>query len=433
MLNSRTHARARTRLSRLSLVVLLAAVPLLGACTKDLDSTGTCSILCPDQQLDVEQVVLDAVGLDTTIAIFPLLGEEQAIVLANEGSQLDTRGFYRFDGTPIKYLPLGQDSADITVLHEAHLRVRMDTTLAEAPPGTVVEVYDVDSTAPDEDVEALLSLFTPDRLFGSVTVQDPIVTDTLTVPLDPAHVLSSLLANRRVRVGLRVIAPSGRATLPLAPLEASLSLNPLPDTDVSVVRSSPVSYTPSSDPTLRSMLTSYMQVHTGSAPLPPETLAAGGMPGARTLLRFNLPTAIIDSSSIVRATLVLTQKAVAGASPGDSVLLVPVPVQASSAVTDVVQSILLSGQPGGGGLEARVIDTLSLAASEEGPREFELQGLLTAWRSGTQYGPQRAIVLAINREGLNPVQVHFYSREAPEGLRPRLRITYIPRVDLGIP
>lgn len=433
MVNSRKRARVRTRWSRTILVALLAAIPLLGACTKDLDSTGTCSILCPDQQLDVEQVVLDALGLDTTIAIFPLRGEEPAILLSYEGSVLDTRAFYRFDATPTKYLPLGQDSADITVLHQAEFRVRMDTSLAEVPAGSVVEVYDMDSNAPDEDVEALLSLFTPDRLFGSASIPQPIVTDTLKVQLDPAHVLASLLANKRLRVGIRVIAPSGRVSIPIAPLEASVNLNPLSDSDVSVVRSSPSSFTPSADPTLRRSLTSYMQVHTGSAPLPDATVAAGGMPGARALLRFDIPSSIIDSSSIVRATLVLTQRPVAGASAGDSVLLVPVPVQASSAVTDVVQSILLSGQPGGGGLASRVIDTLRLAANGEGPREFELQGLLTAWRSTTQYAPQRAIVLAIDREGLNPVQVHFYSREAPEGLRPRLRVTYIPRVDLGIP
>jgi hypothetical protein len=432
MANPRTRTQARTRSSRLSLIALLAGLSLLGACTRDLDSTGTCSILCPETELDVQQVVLEPISMDTTIAIFPLRGEEESLLLSNEGTSLDTRAFYRFDGTPTRYLPLGQDSTDITVLHDAYFRVRMDTARATIAAGSVVEVYDVDGDTPDADVQVLLTRFTPDRLFGSVTLSDPVSTDTLRVPLDPGHVLTSLLAKQRIRVGVRVVAPDGRVVIPVAPLEAALVLNPLPDSDVSIITSSPASSTPSTDPALRRSLTSYMLVHTGSAPLPDATVAAGGMPGARSLLRFDIPASIIDSASIVRATLVLTQRPVAGALESDSALLVPVPVQASDAVTDVVQSILLSGHPGGG-LDSRVIDTLRLAANGEGPRELELQGLLSVWRSGTAYRPQRSIVLGIDREGLNPVQLHFHSREAPEGLRPRLRITYIPRVDLGIP
>ena len=69
--NLRTRVRMRTRLPRISLFAFLAGLVLLGACTRDLDSTGTCSILCPEHELDVQQVVLEPVSIDTTIAIFP--------------------------------------------------------------------------------------------------------------------------------------------------------------------------------------------------------------------------------------------------------------------------------------------------------------------------------------------------------------------------
>src|SRR5690606_6437935 len=367
------------------------------------------------------------------LAMFPLRGEELALLVASEGSTLDTRAIYRFDATPTRYLPLGQDSVDIEVLHDAFLRVRLDTTNASIPDGTVLEVYDIDGDSPDGDTDVLITRFIADRLLGSHPIEAPMIDDTLHIDLDTDRLLTALLARERVRLGVRAVAPAGRVLVPLSPVEAALGIDPTPDANLGVITTSPQSLTPTDDPTLRRSLTSFMLVAEGSVPAPDGVLVAGGLPGSRSLLRFQIPTAILDSASIVRATLVLTQLPVPGAPAGDSALLVPVPVQASDAVTDIVQSILLSGQPGGGGLESRIIDTLRLAANGEGERELELQGLLGLWRSSTTNRPQRAIVLQIQREGLTPVELHFHSREAAEGLRPRLRVTYIPRVNLGLP
>lgn len=413
--------------------MVAALVSTLGACTRDLDSTGTCSLLCPEQEIEVQQAILEPVILDTTLALFPIRGEEQALLVAAEGATLDSRAFYRFDATPTRYLPLGQDSVPITVLHDAFLRVRVDTMNARVPEGSVLEVYDVDGDTPDEDVDVLLTRFTPDRLLGSLVLVPPLIDDTVRVPLDRERVLDVLLANERLRVGVRATSPDGRVLLPLAPLEAAIGIDPTPDANIGVIITGPESRTPVEDPNLRRSLTSYMLVAAGSSALPEDVISAGGLPGRRTLMRFEIPPSILDSSSIVRATLVLSQVPVPGAPVGDSALLMPVPVQASDAVTDILQSILLSGNPGSGGVDSRVIDTLRLAAVGEGDREIELQGLLAVWRSSTTGRPQRAIVLQIAREGLTPVELRFHSREAPEGLRPRLRLTYIPRVNLGLP
>lgn len=430
----RTRASDRSRPVRRSLLLLLAALPLLGACTRDLESTGTCSILCPDQDMQVQQLVIEPVSFDTTVAMFPLRGEESQLLAAWEDGGIDTRVFYRFDATPRRYLPLGSDSVPITQLYDAYLRLRLDTLTSVLPEGTTLEVYDVDGDTPDADLEVLPTRFTADRLFGTFTPTLPLTDDTVRVELDTDRVLASLLANGRIRVGVRAVAPEGRVLVKVAPLDAVLAIDPTPeDDDLGVIFNSPLSRTPTDDPTLRESLTSFHYVVQGSPPLAAGTMAAGGLPGQRALLRFDIPPQILDSTNIVRATLVLTQVPVPDAAPDDSALLVPMPVQASDAVTDVIQSILLAGHPGGGGLESRVIDTLRLASVGAGTRELELQALLAAWRSSTTLRPQRAIVLAIQNEGLTPAELRFYSREAPDGLRPRLRLTYIPRVNLGIP
>src|SRR5690606_2941823 len=97
------------------------------------------------------------------------------------------------------------------------------------------------------------------------------------------------------------------------------------------ITTSPESRTPENDLELRQSLTSYMVIREGTEPLSEESLGVGGMPGMRALMRFDIPSSILDSSSIVRATLLLTQHPAPGAVAGDSARLVPVPVLASDA------------------------------------------------------------------------------------------------------
>jgi hypothetical protein len=42
-------------------------------------------------------------------------------------------------------------------------------------------------------------------------------------------------------------------------------------------------------------------------------------------------------------------------------------------------------------------------------------------------------VLRSNTDGTGPLAVRFFSSEAPPSVRPRLRITYIPSVAIGVP
>jgi hypothetical protein len=48
-------------------------------------------------------------------------------------------------------------------------------------------------------------------------------------------------------------------------------------------------------------------------------------------------------------------------------------------------------------------------------------------------GSTRALVLRAAAEGAQAGEIRFYSNEARADLRPRLRISYIPRVQFGIP
>ena len=55
------------------------------------------------------------------------------------------------------------------------------------------------------------------------------------------------------------------------------------------------------------------------------------------------------------------------------------------------------------------------------------------WRTQSADTTARAIVLRSAREGFSAVQVTFNSSSAPAPLRPQLRISYTPRIPLGLP
>src|SRR6185436_5951807 len=91
----------------------------------------------------------------------------------------------------------------------------------------------------------------------------------------------------------------------------------------------------------------------GSPRPPADLLGAGGLPVKRSYLRFNLPSDIIDSSTLVRATLLLTQKPTpAGVRRADTLNVFPVAIVASPTVTDIGTALSFATAPGALGLTA---------------------------------------------------------------------------------
>jgi hypothetical protein len=79
------------------------------------------------------------------------------------------------------------------------------------------------------------------------------------------------------------------------------------------------------------------------------------------------------------------------------------------------------------------VDTLRLMPGEGALRTLEIVQLVRAWRIVGSERATRALVLTAFQEGSSPGELDFYSTEAPEDVRPRLRLTYVPRRGFGIP
>jgi hypothetical protein len=410
-----------------------ALLAVLGGCSENVTSSLGCPELCTDQSAQLRDTLLtNAVVLDTTFTGFPLLGETRDIALVARGDTADVRIIARFDSLPSRYTPLTpQPDSLIAVVDSAALLFRVDTTFQKPTVPLTIDAFDVDTTAADTVPTTLLPLFRADRLIGSMTYGIAEVKDTLRLPISNAAVLAKVRSGARLRIGLRLRAVQSQSLLVLGNSFAPrIRFRVAADTTIRPDTVFLKSATPASDASVSTSLLLYPLKAAGALDRPgSDRLALGGIAGARNYLRFEIPAIVLDSVQVIRASLELTQRPsrFAGGNQ-DTLTVVTHAVVAGEAVTDLYTAAQFLGAPGN-----FPVDTLRLVPRDSGMRSLEIINVVRAWRFvGTTRTP-RALVLRVPEEGLRAGEVNFFSIDAPAAVRPRLRLTYVPRRGFGLP
>ncbi len=414
------------------LLAAAAAVVAIAACSEQLDAGKSCPLLCPEQSVNLRDTTIDAVLTDTTITGLPPIGTEKSLMLSSHGDTLDTRAIIRFDTIPQSYSKTAFDSVIVhidTAMIVAPIIHPDSLHLAKSP--VTVEVYNVDTTGTDTSSAILASLFRPNRLLGSKTFAPESLLDTLRIPISTDSVLTRILAGTRLRVGLRLRSNPGfdlRIGTSNSGTAVTLYIKASKDTAALPVVVSPVSNTPLNQTFLSGPLADFTIVVSGLSTNPATILAVGGVPSRRTYFHFDVPSRIVDSTTVVRASLLLTQLPNRRVNPHDSIYVYPLPILASPVVNNIANSLQFLGATGQFGL-----DSVLIAPADSGVRSFELAGLVRTWKNQTPEVSPRSIGLVSGGEGQLPGEFDFSSTKGPAALRPRLRITYVPQTSYGVP
>jgi len=415
--------------ARLKLAGLVILTAIAAACTEKLDNSAGCPILCPDQGGAIETVTLDAISLDSTVSALTGQGTETSLFLANRGDTLDSRAVIRFDSIPARYVKPGSDTTTfaITEPDSVILRLLVDTIGGKVPGPVTLDLYDVNSDAPDTAIAPIAALFTNDRLIVTSTFQTTALKDTIRVTIPPAAIVAR--KGGRLRIGIRARS-TGSVQLRLLAQEGSvaptqLSFRPAADTTIARITLSPYSKTPADQPVLASSLADYTLLVKGTPLGPPSTLNIGGLPASRVYLRFVVPSFLVDSVDVIRATLLLTQLPNSGLDATDTVSIVSNVSLAAVAVTDVAKASQITAQGS--------TDTLKVLPGGSGLKTLEVASIVTIWRFQKETETPRAVVLISTREGQSPLEGRFFSIEASPNQRPRLRISYSTRKSTGLP
>jgi len=416
----------KVSLAWLRLGSLAAAFIGAAACTENLGGDGACPILCPTQGGDIQNVTLDAIVFDTTVLTLSGLGTEPGLLLASRGDTLDTRVVIRFDSLPTKFNASVDTGRTILSVDSAHLRLRLDTLSLKVSGPLTIEAFDVDTVANDTSTAAIAALFRPDRFISSQSFARADLRDSIRYNISNEVVLAKIRAGARLRIGLRAV---GSAQVRILAVESGagpqLSFRPTRDTTFRPLIVTPLSKTPVGESLVAMNLSDYTVLLRSPSTAATNTLNIGGLPARRTYIRFNIPSSIIDSSTVVRATLLLNQIANTSLDPGDTIFLVPQIVVAGAVVTDPARASQV--------ISDGALDTLKVRAGDSGEKQIELVRAIPFWRSQRPEVTPRAIVIRTLAEGNSPLEARFSPLEAQAGLRPRLRISFTPRAPLGLP
>lgn len=435
---------------RYRLLAFAAAAAIYGvaaACSESLPEGRACPALCPDQNVQIVDTTLDGLNtlsIDTTIAGYPLLGTEPELLIAGNSDSIDVRGIIRFDSMSVTYLDPVTDTQTVpSHVHAPYLRLVFDTLSyrprGSSAPGPILAVYDVDTVGADTSVGVLASLFRPDRLIGgpqSLSVGE----DSIRIPLDSTKIEAHVAGDRTIRLGIRLLhtgvgPPDGRLDILNATSGTPPVLSFVPDTDSSQVKTiEPKSTTPSYDSALAQRLLNYPLIVSGTAPPLGEHLDVGGMPARRIFMQFVLPTHIVDSSTIVRATVTLhllpnTRRGFF-TSPPDSMGVLAEGIVSTPAVTD-------PGHEAGFNAPSTVIgiDTSYYGSAYPDSVNIEFVNAARHWKDRATDTVARAIVLVGTDEGATPLISSFYPAlpSVPYALRPHIHIAYVKTLTFGLP
>ena len=420
-------------------VGVLSAIALMvgvAACTEDIKGGAACPELCPTQPAAFRDTTIEVVELDTTISGFPTLGLAQSLLLAARPDTVESSIVLRFDVLPTAFTPnlVGIDTVTITKVDSVFLRVVIDSTGARGLTQVELQAYDVDTTETNPSPATLRALFRPDRLIGSVPITTVAARDTVRIPISKAVMEKKIADRARVRIGIR-LAGASSAQVRIFAFSANGIASPLlafdPTTDTTY---SPVAVAPNttfggitSEELLSAAVSSLASRTTADAGA--QVLTVGGFPSRRTYLRLKIPSVILDSSSIVRAELLLTQVKSPGVDPRDSISVVPLIGATTGQLTDIRRAMDLAVE---GQFASPQLLALRVIPADSGVRRLSILGALNNW-TALPVGTPKVLILRTASEGAEPGEFRFYSMEAAPSLRPRLRITYLPRVDRALP
>ncbi|MDQ3224769.1 MAG: hypothetical protein M3Q75_15050 [Gemmatimonadota bacterium] len=398
---------------------LLAVITIAG-CQEKLTAPADCPALCPGGQPQVFDEVFTAVsGADSSFVGYVQPYQAAALLVSNGLQGFEERGLVRFLARSATVSV--RDTARTYTIDSVALSftlVARDTNLT----GLQLLLYRLSPAFDWTTTFATIDpAFVPGSLIATVEVPDTLNAGAVRTVLqgaDLSRVEIPAADSGRLALGIRInaLTPTGVRVGALAggsgPIFTTYATLDVPDTGTAKLRTIP----------LGAAFSTYVSQVPDA--VDPTLLTVGGAPSSRALLRFNLPSRIRDSATIVRATLELTPVAPITGLPTDLARLL-----SRAVLADVGAKSPVSATVGIQGQFPPPADTLEIGTTAV---SFEAVRLVELWLGETTR--PSALVLSLTPEGGSFTRPSFYStRAADPALWPRLRISYLLRFPFETP
>ena len=422
----------------------------VAACTEDATAPGKCPQFCPGGQLRVVDTVLSIISRDSSYVGY-VQPDSARLMLAVNAFGVDSRPIFVLGPVANRLAVSSKDTTTSTALSvdsailtlnlvrrdtaATNLRIslyRLPITLDRTTTFADLAGPFTDSLVRSINVDSVLAL--PggvDSVAGDSVVKTDSVTHSLRVVihLDSAEAAYAASDTGRSAFGIRISADS-LASVAFTTLTGGAGpiLNwwaTFDSAGTNVTRGLGAA---------GNLFNSF--VSNVGPPAVDSNLVVGGVPSARSLLRFALPRSIRDSTQVVRATLFLIPVAAPVGVPSDSVVLtlarVSADIGAKSPCVPLPSSILGTTAcfaPGVLGDSIAVVSS-TVPMGRADTIATDITQIVRAWQSDST-APQ-ALMLSQAPEGGNLITLRLYSSRSP-AFRPAVRVTFVPRYSFGNP
>lgn len=388
------------RLAWLSLLLGVAA------CNEDVTAPGMCPDFCPAVRIGlVDSLFATSVERDSSYRGFadPYNASSMQV---SRGGTVESRLVMRFN-------PFAEELDDGPVVAIDSFVLTLTLDRRSDVQGLELGIFhlpvSVDTATVFADVEPF---FQDSTQVASFTIPDSVSEGAVAATL-PGDAFPTLDADSLVAaIGLAVKSPSGFASFETINANATgATLTRYVQVDSAdgetAARSEPVA----------PIMDNYVL---NDIPPPGATvLAVGGVPAARALLRVVLPRDVVDSSNVLRATLIMVPAEPVIGAPGDTVFL-----RAKAVATDVGPKSPFVEIP---------VDTLPLGRVDvpvgtTEPVRIDITHILRSW--SLDAARPRSFMLMVANEAASFAEFRFFS-SASAADRPVLQVTYAPPVAGG--
>ncbi len=423
---------------RVALAAALIALTAATACTEDVTAPGHCPDFCPSGSITgVDTVLQTVVQRDSAFRGFVRPHEASSLLAATLPGVIDSRAIFRT-------LPIGDSlvvESGTTTMGEIvgvdSLKLALTITRRDTSAHNLTLVYyrlplDLDSTKTFADLagawttaDSLRSLNVDDLLAQPThsALGDSVYVDTLTnrvtviAKLDSADAPYVVADSGKAAFGVRVVADS-RASIALGSVESGIGPRLTWYAEVDSLGKGTVPRPASTSDQFDSFVFDLLSPSVDTTL--DSTLAVGGMPVARSIMRFALPRFIRDSVQISRATLVLVTARPPEGVPADSFTL-----SAHGVLADFSAKSPLSPDP------SRVATTrVHIGIARGDAVRIEMADILRSWQIDTL--APTTLALRQLPEGTEFPEIRF-EPSTNTGLAPALHVTYVRRFPFGKP
>ena len=412
-------------------LALVGAVLLAAACVERLTAPGHCPDFCPSGQITVVDTLLTtSINRDSSYRGYVVSYQSPVMLAAflpDTTDTLDGRPIFRFNGFGPRLPVSSVDTGQIRGADSARLQlyiVRRDT----ATHNLRLQFYrlptTIDTTTTFDAVEAPFAnvpvkRVNVDTLLAQPGGKDPVTGDSVVVDTVNHRWLLSLKFDAAaarydgtsdsgaVAYGIRIAADT-LASIAFGKGAVGPVLQWYLQVDSMGIK--PVARTPGA---LGAAFASFVFAPP-PAPLD-STLAVGGVPSARSLLRVAFPKFIRDSSQIIRGTLFLVPAVAARGAPADSFVM-----EARTVLADFGRK-----SP----IDARLDDPIVIHPGATDTIKIEVTNMLQLWAADTTH--PTVFLLRPQAEAQYFGEIRFYPSKA--ALRPTLQITYVKQFPFGVP